>query len=61
LKLEGLGTCVGTFTFLFAFQDSKWVPQGGGFSGKTDVGTPANNVFKVTPEAMTQALTKAGL
>jgi hypothetical protein len=61
LKLEGLGTCVGTYTFLFAFQDGKWVPQGGGFSGQTVVGTPVKDVFKVTPEAMARALAKAGL
>lgn len=59
LEKEILGACVGTYTFLFAFQDGKWVPQGGGFSGKTAHGTPVKNNF--TPDAMTLALTKAGL
>lgn len=52
--------CFGTYTFLFAFQNGKWVPQGGKFSGKTVNGTPINNeIFK--PEAMTLAMEKAGL
>ena len=59
LTKEVVGACLGTYTFLFAFQDGKWIPQGGSFSGKTVHGTPVKNNF--TPDAMTLALTKADL
>lgn len=59
LETEHLGTCVGTYSFYFAFQDDQWSPRGGEFSGTTDVGSPANNVFKVTPDSMKEAMVKA--
>lgn len=49
--LEPIGTKFGVFSFAFAYQNGKWVPQGGEFS---------DGIFKIGPDTMRIAMERIG-
>lgn len=59
LEIEHSGPCVGMFSFLFVYEDGRWVPKGGGFSGTTSRGIRVDG-FEITSAAMARIMARAG-